>query len=150
MAFATISSNVVVGDANEYTDVFIKDLSTGFISASGTILVGNAGPDILVGTNLNDTLTGGAGDDVLRGNSGADRFVFTNGHGRDRVLDFRHTEGDVIALTGFGAALDSFAKSMAAAAQIDSDTVITTGSGSSITLVGISKAGLVAADFAFA
>lgn len=70
-------------------------------------LFGGAGNDILRGGGAKDKLYGGAGDDVLigghgpdklTGGAGADTFVFSNGTGRDRIVDFTPTEGDQIRL----------------------------------------------------
>ncbi|MQQ09584.1 calcium-binding protein [Epibacterium sp. SM1979] len=51
-------------------------------------LFGQAGHDFLEGQQGNDTLRGNNGNDRLRGGLGADVFIFDNGNGRDRVLDF--------------------------------------------------------------
>jgi len=143
VAFYSSASNLVPGDTNEALDVFVKDLN------SGTMLTGGTGSDILIGTAGADTLTSGAGNDVLRGGGGADRFTFDPGHGADRVEDFNHAEGDLLGFIGFGTAVDNFTKVTAVAEQVGADTVITTGVGDTITLVGVNKANLVAGDFLF-
>ncbi|MEH3099100.1 cadherin domain-containing protein [Sphingomonas adhaesiva] len=143
IAFMSTARNLVPGDANAVMDVFVRSLPT------GATVTGTDGADILVGTKLSDTLTGGAGADVLRGGAGADRFVFEIGHGVDRIEDFGTATADVVVLKGFGPALDSFAEVMAAATQVGADTVIATGAGSSITLLGVARADLKADDFYF-
>lgn len=52
-------------------------------------LIGGEGDDWLSGGGGGDVLTGGAGDDVLRGGAGRDVFLFNEGHGDDRIVDFR-------------------------------------------------------------
>ena len=81
-------------------------------------LLGGDGNDTLTGGVGNDNLTGGAGDDILSGGAGrdilagglgSDSFVFEDGDlagatvNPDRILDFRHSEGDVIDLSGVDA-----------------------------------------------
>ncbi|MEH3036622.1 MAG: cadherin domain-containing protein [Sphingomonas adhaesiva] len=143
IAFMSTARNLVPGDTNNVMDVFVRSLPT------GATVTGTDGADVLVGTKLSDTLTGGAGADVLRGGAGADRFVFEIGHGVDRIEDFGIATADVVVLKGFGPALDSFAEVMAAATQVGADTVIATGAGSSITLLGVARADLKADDFYF-
>ena len=80
-------------------------------------LFGGNGNDILWGDaeslgngaiGGNDTIDGGAGDDLINGNGGrdkltggdgADTFYFNLGSGRDQILDFDTTEGDVLNLS---------------------------------------------------
>ncbi len=111
---------------------------------------GGAGDDILDGGAGDDTLAGGTGDDVLNGGAGADRFAFGTGLGDDVVLDFSLAGGDVVALLGFGGALDSFDEAMAAAAQVGTDTLITVQGEGTILLRGVVKEQLTANDFVFA
>jgi Ca2+-binding RTX toxin-like protein len=60
-------------------------------------LYGAAGNDTLDGLNDDDVLSGYTGDDTLTGGPGADVFVFWgSNNGRDRVLDFNASEGDVL------------------------------------------------------
>lgn len=73
-------------------------------------LIGEAGKDTLWGGNGSDRLTGGAGADRLNGGAGADTFVFTAladstvaASGQDRILDFKHAEGDKIDLRAIDA-----------------------------------------------
>ncbi len=94
-------------------------------------LGGGGGPDYLNGLSGNDTLVGGAGNDSLAGGSGADRHEFSAGSGVDRVFNMITGAGvwDVIRITGYGAALDSFAEILAASSQVGADTVINLGGG---------------------
>ncbi len=65
------------------------------------ILNGEDGNDVIFAGKDDDTVTGGAGDDLLWGKKGEDVFVFTEGSGRDAILDFRIGD-DVIDLSGYG------------------------------------------------
>ncbi|WP_454722482.1 MULTISPECIES: heme acquisition protein HasA [Cupriavidus] len=102
---------------------------------------------VINGGSGNDTIAGHAGNDVLTGNGGADAFVFGGGFGHDTVADFSHAQGDQIVFSSslFG----SFGAVQAAAVQSGADTVITYDASHSVTLTGVSLAGLQAGDFAF-
>lgn len=71
-------------------------------------LIGSEGDDRLSGGGGGDVLTGGAGDDVLRGGAGRDVFLFNEGHGDDRIVDFRigfdiiEIGGSVVELSDLG------------------------------------------------
>lgn len=56
--------------------------------AGDDTLDGGGGGDKLFGGDGNDTLNGGGGIDSLSGGAGADTFVFSDGNGRDRIVDF--------------------------------------------------------------
>jgi Ca2+-binding RTX toxin-like protein len=120
-------------------------------------LVGGAGDDMLnggaYGTPDPDRLDGGAGDDLLGGREGPDvyRFHDTNGHDRiefDGRKDFFRGE-DRIELSGYGAALDSFAdltfRTSPTGIVVDLDATIP-GAGT-ITVTGVSE--LTENDFIF-
>ncbi|HTU11685.1 MAG TPA: M10 family metallopeptidase C-terminal domain-containing protein [Allosphingosinicella sp.] len=70
------------------------DLIAGYVNAD--LLSGGDGNDGIIGGGGDDRIAGGAGDDVLTGGPGADRFVFGTAFGRDRIVDFRPLEGDVL------------------------------------------------------
>jgi Ca2+-binding RTX toxin-like protein len=61
-------------------------------------LTGTDEMDVLVGGAGDDTLIGGAGDDYLYGFEGDDTYVFGPGSGRDVVLDYDRTPGNVDTL----------------------------------------------------
>ena len=105
-----------------------------------------------------DTLNGGEGDDILRGGSRpedyderpdeADLFVFEGAvFGRDVILDFSIDGGDVIQFDG--SVLKDFEAVRSMMRQVDQDTVIDLGNGSSITLTNIRSDMLSANDFVF-
>ena len=83
--------------------------------------------------------------------NGFDRLEYGRGSAADTILDFRSGAGviDVIALIGFGAAFDTFAEVLAATTNVRGDAVINFGGGDTLTLIGVTKAQLVADDFLF-
>jgi hypothetical protein len=89
-----------------------------------------------------------SGDDHLTGGSGNDLFVFSNPIGTDTIDRF-NAASDKIDLVGF-ANLTSFANVEAHLSQdAEGDAVITTGTGETITLDGVSSASLSASNFIF-
>lgn len=110
--------------------------------SSGDSLDGGSGDDTLIGGKNNDTLTGGAGND---------KFIYTTGSDADRITDFAAGAGigDVISLVDMGPSFDTFSEVMAAASQSGSNVVITFGTGSTITLLGVTLSSLNADDFLF-
>ena len=64
------------------------------------VLRGGPGADELRGGSGADMLEGGPGADVLDGGIGDDTFVFSHGHGEDRITDFRDNR-DLIDLQSF-------------------------------------------------
>lgn len=113
-------------------------------------LEGGDGNDSMRGDADFDTLIGGAGNDTLLGNFNADTFVFADGHGVDEITDFEATNQfekiDLSAVTAITDVTDLISNH---ATQVSSDVVIDTGSGNSITLLGVSLGDLDATDFIF-
>jgi hypothetical protein len=83
-------------------------------------LSGLGGSDIIKGNKGNDILRGGKGSDLLTGGSGIDTFVFADGDGADRVLDYEASK-DIIDLTGV-AGVHAFSDLFLE--QINSNTVL--------------------------
>jgi len=119
--------------------------------AGADIVWGNLGADTLDGGDGNDQVRGGQGDDSLaggagadfisgdRGNdtesggAGADTFHFSQDAGVDRVLDFNYAEGDRVQLDpGTTYSLH----------QVGADTIIDTGAGNEMILVGVQLSNL--------
>jgi Ca2+-binding RTX toxin-like protein len=69
-----------------------------FGNVGADVLNGVAGDDRLQGGIGNDVMSGGTGLDVMTGGAGSDRFVFSNGFGKDVVNDFA-SGTDVIDLS---------------------------------------------------
>jgi len=97
--------------------------------------------------NEDDTLVGGTGNDFLTGGVGDDTFVFSDGDGQDVVTDFTVGE-DLIDFTGDS--ITSMAELLDASSQDGDNTVIDTGDGDSVTLIGVNVDELTAGDFLFA
>ena len=77
-------------------------------------LTGGAGNDSLHGNGGHDVLEGGAGDDILIGNyNSADTYLFTRGHGQDRIYDFSENgwDADTLRFEGAHAADAVFSRS---------------------------------------
>ena len=108
-------------------------------------LTGSAFADHLTGDANNNVISGGGGDDVLTGGGGADTFVFAPGAGNSVITDFSAAQ-DTIDLSAFGN-FQSMADVMGAASTSGSNTVIRFAGGGSVTLDGVLKSSLTAADF---
>ncbi|MFW8595905.1 hypothetical protein [Cribrihabitans neustonicus] len=114
--------------------------------AGGDWLAGGGGQDRLWGNGGRDRLEGGAGADWLAGGAGADVFVFTRGHGTDRIADF--TPGaDRISLSGLGRSAAQRFADLEISRQ-DGGTLIGTGAGE-ILLEDLRPGRLDADDFLF-
>ena len=94
---------------------------------------------------------GGEDDDSLIGSDSNDRFYYSGTTGSDTIVSFTAGPGvgDVIVLSGYGSAFDSFSDVLAASVQIGLNTQINLGSGNLITLVFVAKSSLSADDFLF-
>ncbi|HEX2552890.1 MAG TPA: calcium-binding protein [Microvirga sp.] len=109
---------VRVTDSDGHSDV--KKFTVVVANEDPENVGGDAGDNTLVGGDLNDALRGGRGNDILKGGEGsdtlrgdagndrlhggedADTFVFTSGTGRDRVADFRASDGDELDFSALG------------------------------------------------
>ena len=118
-------------------------------------IIGTAFADTLSGTTGNNVLEGGGGNDVLSGRAGADTFVFRFGSGSDLITDFTAGPGvnDVIEWHG---QFTTFAQVQAAASdytgtvQGSAFTGVQIQAGTDVLyLAGVTKAALVADDFAY-
>ncbi len=113
-------------------------------------LHGDSGADQLRGGNGRDILTGGAGNDRHWGGKGADTFVFGNGSGNDRILDFDAADNrediDLSAVSRIRNFQDLKAHHMT---DTGADVVIDDGNGMTITLVGVDLSDLGKGDFLF-
>jgi Ca2+-binding RTX toxin-like protein len=106
-------------------------------------LLGGAGNDLLAGGNGKDLLDGGTGSDTLTGGTGSDLFVFSGG--QDLVTDF-DKGADRVDVSGRFA---NFGQLSGALTDVTGGVVIDFGGGETLSLAGVSKASLSAADFVF-
>lgn len=121
--------------------IFIEHLRG---SAFADTLIGDGGANMIRGGGGNDAIEGGGGNDVLDGQGGADRFVFDQGDGIDRVHNF-----------SLMADLIDFSRTTLAFADLDfstfrGDAAVAYGSGDVILLTSIDTADLTEQQFLFA
>jgi Ca2+-binding RTX toxin-like protein len=106
VAFYSLASNLVPGDTNNVSDIFVFDFDRNSNTVAGTpnndtltgsndsdIINGFGGDDVLSGLQGDDVLNGGAGNDNLSGNRGNDFLrggagndTLTGGAGRDTFV----------------------------------------------------------------
>jgi hypothetical protein len=77
VAFASSDSDLVTGDNNNFSDIFVTSFACGGdLALTGTnkadVLKGGVGNDVIEGRNGNDVLCGYSGDDELLGGKGGD------------------------------------------------------------------------------
>ncbi len=105
VAFYSLASNVVPGDTNNVSDIFVFDFNSNYNTVGGTpnndILTGRNGSDMINGFDGDDVLGGLQGDDVLNGGAGNDNLSGNRGH------DWLRGEAGNDILTG-GAGRDTF------------------------------------------
>ncbi len=99
------------GGDRDFNDLVVQiDFTSGYGEITGTAdrlkggkgdhtLSGLGASDTIKGGKGNDILIGGKGDDRLTGGGGIDTFVFADGDGADRVLDYKAGE-DIFDFTG--------------------------------------------------
>ena len=102
-------------------------------------LDGGSGVDTLFGGSGSDTLNGGTGLDALVGGADDDTFVYEQGGGSDRILDFQ-VDDDLLDLTDFDFA--DAEEVLDLAREVGRSTVIDFGNGDQIVLLGVNLAEL--------
>lgn len=117
-------------------------------------IVGSQYADTLIGDGGFNRIDGFGGFDIITGGAGNDTFVFSKGPQilEHRITDFAGGAGiaDVIEVSGFGAAFDTFAEVFAASSQLGANTLFDFGTGSELlTLSNFTRTNLVADDFVF-
>lgn len=129
----------------------LNNVLSGF--TGNDVLNGGAGNDTLDGGVGTDTLTGGAGNDTLTGGTDADTFVYdahTTVAQADVISDFSIAQGDVIRLGTAGPASWAVLQDHL---LFDNGTAYLAGkwngTDQTLTLTGVSKASLSAAQFVF-
>ncbi|MEL7487294.1 MAG: calcium-binding protein, partial [Pseudomonadota bacterium] len=120
-------------------------------SAGGDLLDGRGGDDAIYAGAGEDTINGGAGDDFLSGGGDNDIFVFAPGTDDDLIADFSSGAGagDVVDLSAFGTAFDSFAEILDRMVEIGDDVVLDLGDGDTLTFANKTLADFAADDFGF-
>ncbi len=140
--------NVENARGSSHADVLIGDDASNSLRGldGDDELSGNGGDDWLYGNAGADQLDGGGGTDRMYGNEGGDIFIFSAGHGDDRILDFTDGEDQIdlsaFNLTGFDTLTTSF--------QSNNVTIdLSEHGGGTILLEGFDIANLDATDFLF-
>jgi Ca2+-binding RTX toxin-like protein len=85
VVFSSDATNLVPGDTNNNTDIFVVDLTNtpGGINNSPNTINGTPGNDNLTGTPSSDNISGLDGDDALTGTQGND--ILVGGGGNDNL-----------------------------------------------------------------
>lgn len=117
VAFYSLASNLVAGDTNNVSDIFVFDFDSVSNTVGGTLnndtLTGSNGSDIINGFGGDDVLSGLQGDDVLNGGAGNDNL--SGGRGNDLLRGGLGND----TLTG-GAGRDTFVLG----AGLGADTIV--------------------------
>jgi Ca2+-binding RTX toxin-like protein len=110
------------------------------------VLQNNTVPKLIVtGGNQDNIIKGGLGNDTLTGGLGHDVFQITKGAGSDTITDFSSDAFLLIsnyAFTDFG----SFAAAMT---QSGADTIVSLGSGETLTLKGVAMSSITPTNVSF-
>ncbi len=134
------SDTVIGGDGD---DRLIGD-------AGADLIEGGTGNDNIFGGNGLDTIIGGEGDDVMRGEGQFDVFVFADGFGNDRIVDFdEFSSGEQIDLSAVTSITDFADLAANHMSQIGSWVQIDAGGGNTIRVDNALVADMTADDFIF-
>ena len=117
----------IAGTKKSSTTAILKNSSAATYTAKSSIktvnassrtkaikITGNALANSIVGGSKNDTIYGGGGKDTIRGNSGNDKlygqadndviyggkdnFIYKPGEGKDRIMDYDYSDGDMLTI----------------------------------------------------
>ena len=119
-----------------------------FGGAGVDVLHGGAGRDWINGGRDDDYISGGTGRDFLIGGRGDDVFIFNEGDGNDKILDFDRRGDDRLLLNIEG--VDSFEDVLDAVEETWKGVTLDFDDAGSITLAGVDADELSASDFLFA
>ena len=124
------------------------DLAGGTATGAGADAI-LGGVNAVRGSNFADTIAGSGGSETFQGGAGGDLFVFHAGFGSDTISDFvgnGAAPGDSVQFDV--AMFADYAAVAAASAQVGGNVVITSGA-NTLTLTGVTLAGLDQSDFVF-
>ncbi len=134
------SVDVIKGDAGRDMLDGGSGRDTIFGGNQNDTLKGGTGNDKLSGGKGNDMISGGGGNDTLSGNGGKDTFIFKQGFGFDRVVDFADNQDTLIFKGKFGYA--SVEELLTHAIDAGPDVLFGLGANGSLVVSGITKADL--------
>ena len=132
--------------------VLVPPAATGAATINGL-----AGNDVINAATMSSPSmqfipNGGAANELLMGGAGADRFVFSGHNGTDTIANFQHGI-DSIELSGYSAALASFADLAGHISQVGGDVQVDLGAkvagAGTIMLEHTQLASITASDFKF-
>ena len=73
----------------------VKMIDAGAVTGNLKI-TGDKNANVIIGAAGDNTIIGGKGDDTLYGGDGKNIYVYNNGDGKDRILDYG--EGDIVSI----------------------------------------------------
>ncbi|NVJ97967.1 MAG: hypothetical protein HWE25_07440 [Alphaproteobacteria bacterium] len=112
-------------------------------SSNNDTLTGDENDNRIDGGDYRDIITGNGGNDVLIGGSGDDVFTFAANWGADVIRDFE-VGGDILDMSASGLTFADLS-----IVQSGDNTVISDGSGNSITLWNVTATDIDAGSFSF-
>lgn len=116
------------------------------LGGGNDLALGGAGDDVIAGGTGRDVLDGAAGDDRLTGGAQGDRFHFIDGFGHDRITDFQDGADRLDFSDHFG--VDRLRD--LTIRQVGDGVTVADGDGGVVTLAGVDRQDIGAADFLFA
>lgn len=73
---------------------------------------GTDGNDYIYGSHKDDVIEAGLGDDQVNGQGGSDQFIWREGHGNDRIVDYGYAQNtDTLVLDGVMSSQATFTRS---------------------------------------
>ncbi|WP_052055796.1 PD40 domain-containing protein [Myxosarcina sp. GI1] len=129
VAFASNASNLVEGDNNEATDIFIADVvfsdaNTQTLNPIFNLISSTPKSDRLIGTKENDEIFAKEGNDIIFGKAGADLLWGQEGNdtitgGKDRDVFIVSADEGIDTITDFGGVGKGFNPSQAVIDRVD-------------------------------
>jgi hypothetical protein len=124
------------GNGNDYLDENAGKASPEVATSETNTMIGGSGNDIIVGSPGKDTIEGGDGNDTLMGLTSDDTYVFKNGYGTDKLVDYHGVE-----TLDFGSATANLTLTMSA--DFNAAFTADAGSGNHLVIDGLLHVGTV-------
>lgn len=135
-------NDTVTGDAGNDSIFGGMGADSLYGQVGNDVVYGGDGVDYLSGGGGVDQLLGGTGNDLLRGGTGIDSFVFANGGGADRIIDFDRAAREKLVFDDelWGGATLTNTQIVAQHARVVGGVVVFNfGDGDTVTLTGITS-----------